>query len=161
MTGRCLPSAAAFGLARGVPLVLWAFVLPGRPGCAPTRETETEARRRVHLARGVGVGCGGGRLADGCGARVLGQWRLHSQQAPRRLTGHGAVFVTPRVAADRFLCGDVLCHVRFGSKADMCSAARDVRFTPIADICGAASDVRFGPIADMLAWKRSTGSFPE
>jgi hypothetical protein len=77
-----------------------AFVLPGRPGCAPTQETETEARRRVHLARGVG--CGGGRLADGCGAGVLGQWRQHSQQAPRRLTGHGAVFVTPRVAADRF-----------------------------------------------------------
>jgi hypothetical protein len=74
----------------GVPLVLWAFVLPRGLGCAPTRETETEARRGVHLARGVGRG--GGRLADGCGAGVLGQWRQHSQQAPRRLMGHGMVF---------------------------------------------------------------------
>jgi hypothetical protein len=57
-------------------------------------------------------------------------------------------------------------HVRFGSKADMCSARRHVRFTPNsdresglpqtvmsasppkADMCGAARDVRFGPIAD-------------
>jgi hypothetical protein len=57
-------------------------------------------------------------------------------------------------------------HVRFGSKADMCSAKADVRFTPNsdreseipqkamsalhpkADMCGASRDVRFGPIAD-------------
>jgi uncharacterized oligopeptide transporter (OPT) family protein len=69
----------------GVPLVLWGFVLPRRPNCAPARETETKARQRVHFARGVG--CGGRRLADGCGAGVLGQWRHHSQQATRRLTG--------------------------------------------------------------------------
>ena len=68
----------------GVPLVLWVFVLPGRARCAPARETQAEACRRVHLAGGVG--CGGRRLADGCGAGVLGQWRQHSQQAPRRLT---------------------------------------------------------------------------
>src|SRR5262249_2335697 len=72
----------------GVPLVLWASVLLGRPHCAPARETETKARRRVHLAGGFG--CGGRRLADGRGAGVLGQWRQHSRQAPRRLTGHGA-----------------------------------------------------------------------
>src|SRR5262249_29910202 len=54
-------------------------------------------------------------------------------------------------------------HVRFGSKADICSATRHVRFTPNsdrksglpqtvmsalppkADMCGATSDVRFGP----------------
>jgi hypothetical protein len=59
-------------------------------------------------------------------------------------------------------------HVRFGSKADMCSAPTHVRFAsnsdresgapregmsalpPIADMCGATSDVRFGPIADIL-----------
>jgi hypothetical protein len=58
-------------------------------------------------------------------------------------------------------------HVRFGSKADICSATRDVRFTPNsdresefpqeamsalppkADMCGATKDVRFGPIADI------------
>ena len=57
--------------------------------------------------------------------------------------------------------------VRFGSKADMCSARGYVRFTPNsdrecgfpqtvmsalppkADMCGAGADVRFGPIADM------------
>jgi putative OPT family oligopeptide transporter len=75
----------------GVPLVLWVFVLPGRRSCALLRKTETEARRRVHLADGVGRG--GRRLADGCGAGVLGQWRQHSQQAPRRLKGtHGGHF---------------------------------------------------------------------
>ena len=77
----------------GVPLVLWAFVLPGRSDCAPARETETEARRRVHLAGGVG--CGGRRLADGRGAGVLGQWRQHSQQALRRLRGASVPFLYP------------------------------------------------------------------
>jgi hypothetical protein len=40
-------------------------------------------------------------------------------------------------------------HVRFGSKADMCSAQAHVRFTPKADMCGATRDVRFGPEADI------------
>ena len=58
-------------------------------------------------------------------------------------------------------------NVRFGSKADMCSAKQHVRFTPNsdrksghlpkvmsalppkADMCGATTDVRFGPIADI------------
>src|ERR1700683_3858355 len=96
-----IPNLSSLGLSvrprLGVQLVLWAFVLPGRPRCAPDRETQTEARQRVHLAGGVGRG--GRRLADGCGAGVLGQWRQHSQQAPRGLTGHGAVVVIPRVAA--------------------------------------------------------------
>src|SRR5262245_52501722 len=57
-------------------------------------------------------------------------------------------------------------NVRFGSKADMCAAKRNVRFTPNSDresgipakghvrftpksgLCGAAMDVRYGPIAD-------------
>src|SRR5262249_53327537 len=57
--------------------------------------------------------------------------------------------------------------VRFGSKADICSATRHVRFTPNsdrksrhaqmvmsalplkADMCGATRDVRYGPIADI------------
>src|SRR5215831_5770412 len=57
--------------------------------------------------------------------------------------------------------------VRFGSKADMCSASGHVRFTPDsdlesglsqndmsalpprADMCGAKADVCFGPIADI------------
>ncbi|MGC1092742.1 MAG: hypothetical protein WA905_08405, partial [Pseudolabrys sp.] len=39
--------------------------------------------------------------------------------------------------------------VRFGSKADMCSAQADVRFTPKADMCSAQADVRFVPIADI------------
>src|SRR5215475_5083740 len=57
-------------------------------------------------------------------------------------------------------------HVRFGSKADSCSAATHVRFTPNsdresglsqkstsalppkADMCGAHTHVCFGPIAD-------------
>ena len=58
--------------------------------------------------------------------------------------------------------------VRFGSKADVRAAKRDVRFTPNsdresrhpqtvmsalppkADMCAAIADVRFGPIADMV-----------
>ena len=60
-------------------------------------------------------------------------------------------------------------NVRFGSKADICSAKRHVRFTPgsdresglpltvmsalppYADMCGATRDVRYGPIADIDA----------
>ncbi len=58
-------------------------------------------------------------------------------------------------------------YVRFGSKADICTAISDVRFTPNsdresrfpqkvmsalppkADMCGATRDVRFGPKSDM------------
>ena len=58
-------------------------------------------------------------------------------------------------------------HVRFGSKADMCSAKGHVRFTPKsdresghaamvmsalhlkADMCSALAHVCFGPIADI------------
>jgi hypothetical protein len=58
-------------------------------------------------------------------------------------------------------------NVRFGSKADICSAKRHVRFTPNsdresdfpqtvvsalppkADMCGALAHVCFGPIADI------------
>jgi hypothetical protein len=58
------------------------------------------------------------------------------------------------------------CDVRFGSKADICSAPTHVRFTPNSDresgfpqtvmsalppkvdMCDAAKDVRFGPKAD-------------
>ena len=40
-------------------------------------------------------------------------------------------------------------NVRFGSKADMCSAKCHVWFTPIADICSALAHVRFVPIADI------------
>ena len=40
-------------------------------------------------------------------------------------------------------------NVRFGSKADICSAKRHVRFTPKADMCGATSHVRFVPIPDI------------
>jgi uncharacterized oligopeptide transporter (OPT) family protein len=79
-----LPSASAFGLAWVFPWYYGLLFFLGRPHCAPARETETKARRRVHLAGGVG--CGGRRLADGCGAGVLGQWLRHSRQALRRLT---------------------------------------------------------------------------
>jgi hypothetical protein len=58
-------------------------------------------------------------------------------------------------------------NVRFGSKADICSATADVRFTltsdresgflqkamsalpPKADMCGATGNVGYGPIADI------------
>ena len=40
-------------------------------------------------------------------------------------------------------------NVRFGSKADMCSAKSHVRFTPKADMCSATRYVRFVPIADI------------
>src|SRR5262249_27706741 len=39
-------------------------------------------------------------------------------------------------------------HVRFGSKADMCSAQRHVRFTPNSDIDCVFRDICFGPKAD-------------
>jgi uncharacterized oligopeptide transporter (OPT) family protein len=93
-----LPSASAFGLAwvfhwyYGLLFFLGALtlVLPRCPHCVRRRATETEARRRVYLAGGVG--CGGRGLADGRGAGVLGQWWQHPRQAPRRLTGHGTVW---------------------------------------------------------------------
>src|SRR5262245_29516484 len=64
-------------------------------------------------------------------------------------------------------------HVRFGSKADMCSANEHVRFTPNsdresghrqtvrsalppkADMCSAQAHVCFGPIADIVALIRT------
>src|SRR5262245_30424624 len=39
--------------------------------------------------------------------------------------------------------------VRFGSKADMCSAKGHVHYSLEADICGANTNVRFGQIADI------------
>ena len=50
----------------------------------------------------------------------------------------------------------VRANVRFGSKADMCSANSHVRFTPKADMCGANRYVRFVPIADI--WEPSVGN---
>ena len=38
-------------------------------------------------------------------------------------------------------------HVRFGSKANMCGATRDVRFVPIADIAPVNCGVRYSPEA--------------
>ncbi|MGB6996796.1 MAG: hypothetical protein WBD96_04450, partial [Pseudolabrys sp.] len=49
--------------------------------------------------------------------------------------------------------------VRFGSKADMCSAARHVRFGSKADMCSALGHVRFVPIADML--NKLSGKYSE
>jgi hypothetical protein len=72
----------------------------------------------------------------------------------------------------------MLADVRFGSKADMCVATRDVRFTPDsdresgfpqtvmsalppkADMCGATRDVRFGPKADM-SFTRPVSTLPD
>ena len=45
--------------------------------------------------------------------------------------------------------------VRFGSKADMCSAKGMSALPPKADMCGATSHVRFVPIADILPFTRS------
>ena len=47
--------------------------------------------------------------------------------------------------------GSTLCrsHVRFGSKADMCSAQVDVRFTPKSGHVRALGDVCFVPKADI------------
>jgi hypothetical protein len=67
--------------------------------------------------------------------------------------------------------------VRFGSKADMCSAREHVRFTPNsdrqsefphnamsalppkADMCAATRDVRYGPNATVRAPKQSRSPF--
>src|SRR5215510_10844834 len=66
--------------------------------------------------------------------------------------------------------GQKHAHVRFGSKADICSALDDVRFTPNsdrksghqqtlmsalppkADMCSATGDVCYGPIADIATY---------
>ena len=45
-------------------------------------------------------------------------------------------------------------NVRFGSKADMCSAKRHVRSYSKADICSAKRHVRFVPKAD-IDWRPS------
>jgi hypothetical protein len=80
---------------------------------------------------------------------------------------------TARVMARNRLQALVSANVRFGSKADICSAKGHVRFIPIsdresrfpqkimsalppkADMCGALADVCFGPIADIDASIRS------
>src|SRR5262249_32294060 len=49
----------------------------------------------------------------------------------------------------------VTAHVRFGSKADICSAKRHVRFTPESDIKCDIWNVRYGPIADIASLTRS------
>src|SRR5262249_11785763 len=41
-----------------------------------------------------------------------------------------------------------MADVRFGSKADICSAQAHVRFGSLADICAATIDVRFTPDSD-------------
>src|SRR5262249_8133477 len=45
--------------------------------------------------------------------------------------------------------------VRFGSKADMCTAPAHVRFTPNSDIDCVFRHDRFGPIADIRRFTRS------
>jgi uncharacterized oligopeptide transporter (OPT) family protein len=69
------PSAAAFGIAW---VFQWYYGLLFFLGayCAPDREAQTEARRRVHLSCRIGPDCR--RLADGRGTGVLGQWRQPS-----------------------------------------------------------------------------------
>ena len=42
-------------------------------------------------------------------------------------------------------------YVRFGSKADMCSALGDVRFTPESGHVQCTRHVRFVPIADICS----------
>jgi len=72
----------------------------------------------------------------------------------------------------------MLADVRFGSKADMCSALDDVRFTPNsdresglpqtvmsalppkADMCSAKRNVGYGPIADMPPLVQSADASP-
>ena len=51
-------------------------------------------------------------------------------------------------------------HVRFGSKADMCSAKGHVRFTPKSGHVQCTRDVRFVPIADIASLFRQP-SFPQ
>ena len=43
-----------------------------------------------------------------------------------------------------------LANVRFGSKADMCGAKRNLRFTPKSGHVSALGDIRFVPIADKV-----------
>ena len=99
-----LPSASAFGLAWVFNWYYGLLFFLGALVALLLERRQTEARRRVHLAGGVGRG--GRRLADGCGAGVLGQRRQHSQQAPRRLTGHGAPFVG--AAAATLAIGEII-----------------------------------------------------
>jgi hypothetical protein len=47
------------------------------------------------------------------------------------------------------MSGEERCHVRFGSKADICSALAHVCFTPNSDIDCVFRRVRFGPKADI------------
>jgi hypothetical protein len=51
-------------------------------------------------------------------------------------------------------------NVRFGSKADMCSAKGHVRFTPKSDRDCVFRHVRYGPIALPLALRHSFAVMP-
>jgi hypothetical protein len=56
-----------------------------------------------------------------------------------------------KTAASQIRSGSVtLSYVRFGSKADMCSANSHVRFTPKSGQVRCISHVRFVPIADII-----------
>jgi hypothetical protein len=54
------------------------------------------------------------------------------------------------IVAAQTCTGEGPVNVRFGSKADICSAAAHVRFTPNSDIDCVFRHVCFGPIADIL-----------
>jgi hypothetical protein len=74
-------------------------------------------------------------------------------------------------SGNKLVCDFLVGDVRFGSKADICSAKQHVRFAPNsdresgcplypqkADMCGATRDVRFGPIADMRLFDHLVGA---
>ena len=62
-----------------------------------------------------------------------------------KFNGHTTQYTVSRVGV-RFGSKADSCtaqaYVRFGSKADMCNAKLQIRFTPESDICSANADVR-------------------
>ena len=77
---------------------------------------------------------------------------LNFHTAPLASDGHNPIYFVELMQINR--CAD-LAHVRFGSKADMCSAQADVRFVPIADIDGLPVRLR-----NVLVFDRNYVAFP-
>ena len=110
----------------------------------------------LDFSRPVGLLFGGPRKTQETGSRItplLFPWKWvsspFSPPTEQDLTRRGQL--ATGIRATLLPPFPTHCNVRFGSKADMCSAISHVRFTPNSGHVQCTTHVRFVPIADMAA----------